>query len=53
MEMTPETMNILAKGITLGLSALGADTAMIAGLAPDIGEGYCGSKSVDASGRQP
>lgn len=53
MEMTPETMEILAKGLVLGLSALGAGNAMIAGLGPGIGEGICGSKAVEAIGRQP
>ena len=46
-------MQILAKGLTLGLSALGAGTAMIAGLGPGIGEGFCGGKAVEAIGRQP
>lgn len=53
MEMTPETMKILANAIVLGASALGAGTAMIAGLGPGIGEGYCGGKAVEAIGRQP
>ena len=34
-------------------SALGAGTAMIAGLGPGIGEGICASKAVEAIGRQP
>lgn len=51
--MTPETMKILANAIVLGASALGAGTAMIAGLGPGIGEGYCGGKAVEAIGRQP
>lgn len=53
MEMTTETMNILAKAIVLGASALGAGTAMIAGLGPGIGEGICGGQAVAAIGRQP
>ena len=53
MEMTPETLKILANAIVLGASALGAGTAMIAGLGPGIGEGYCGGKAVEAVGRQP
>ena len=53
MEMTPETMKILANAIVLGASALGAGTAMIAGLGPGIGEGFCGGKAVEAIGRQP
>ena len=51
--MTPETMKILANAIVLGASALGAGTAMIAGLGPGIGEGFCGGKAVEAIGRQP
>ena len=46
-------MEILAHGIVLGASALGAGTAMIAGIGPGIGEGYCGGKAVEAIGRQP
>ena len=53
MEWTPETIKILANGIVLGASALGAGTAMIAGLGPGIGEGFCGGKAVEAIGRQP
>ena len=37
----------------LGASAIGAGLAMIAGLGPGIGEGICGSKAVEAVGRQP
>ena len=48
-----DEMKILAEGIVLGASALGAGTAMIAGLGPGIGEGYCGGKAVEAIGRQP
>ena len=51
--MTPETMKILANAIVLGASALGAGTAMIAGLGPGIGEGFCGGKAVEAIGRPP
>lgn len=46
-------MEELARGIMLGLSALGAGTSMIAGLGPGIGEGYCGGQAVAAIGRQP
>ena len=53
MEIGTEAMKILAEGIVLGASALGAGTAMIAGLGPGIGEGYCGGKAVEAIGRQP
>ena len=48
-----DEMKILAEGIVLGASALGAGTAMIAGLGPGIGEGFCGGKAVEAIGRQP
>jgi len=48
-----EEMNVLANAIVLGASALGAGTAMIAGLGPGIGEGICASKAVEAIGRQP
>ena len=43
----------LAIGIILGACALGAGLAMIAGLGPGIGEGFCGGKAVEAIGRQP
>ena len=48
-----DEMKILANAIVLGASALGAGTAMIAGIGPGIGEGYCGGKAVEAIGRQP
>ena len=41
------------QAIVLGASAIGAGLAMIAGLGPGIGEGYCGGKAVEAIGRQP
>ena len=40
-------------GFVMGASAVGAGLAMIAGLGPGIGEGYCGGKAVEAIGRQP
>ena len=40
-------------GFVCGASAIGAGLAMIAGLGPGIGEGYCGGKAVEAIGRQP
>lgn len=46
-------MEHLDKAIVLGSSAIGAGLAMIAGLGPGIGEGICGSKAVEAVGRQP
>ncbi len=48
-----DEMKILANAIVLGASALGAGTAMVAGLGPGIGEGYCGGKAVESVGRQP
>ncbi|NMB46427.1 MAG: ATP synthase F0 subunit C [Firmicutes bacterium] len=44
---------LLAKAIVLGLSALGAGVAMIAGLGPGIGQGYAAGKGCEAVGRQP
>lgn len=52
-EIKMDEMKILANAIVLGASALGAGTAMIAGIGPGIGEGYCGGKAVEAIGRQP
>ena len=46
-------MENLSQAIVLGSSAIGAGLAMIAGLGPGIGEGYCGGKAVEAVGRQP
>ena len=43
----------LAIGIILGCCALGAGTAMIAGIGPGIGEGNAVSKALEAIGRQP
>ena len=43
----------LAIGIILGACALGAGTAMIAGLGPGIGEGNAVAKACEAIGRQP
>ncbi len=43
----------MEQAIVLGASAIGAGLAMIAGLGPGIGEGYCGGKAVEAIGRQP
>lgn len=37
----------------LGMSALGAGIAMIAGLGPGIGQGIAASKGAEAVGRQP
>ena len=48
-----DEMKILANAIVLGASALGAGSAMIAGIGPGIGEGYCGGKAVESIARQP
>jgi F-type H+-transporting ATPase subunit c len=41
------------RAIVLGCSAIGAGTAMIAGVGPGIGEGFAAGKTVEAIGRQP
>lgn len=46
-------MENFSQAIVLGASAIGAGLAMIAGLGPGIGEGFCGGKAVEAIGRQP
>ena len=43
----------LAIGFILGMCALGAGMAMIAGIGPGIGEGYAVGKACEAIGRQP
>ena len=43
----------LAIGIILGMCALGAGMAMIAGIGPGIGEGNAVAKACEAIGRQP
>lgn len=43
----------MEQAIVLAGEAIGAGLAMIAGLGPGIGEGICGSKAVEAVGRQP
>ena len=45
--------NEIARAIVLGASALGAGTAMIAGIGPGIGEGNAVAKACEAIGRQP
>lgn len=47
------TVYFMEQAIVLAASAVGAGLAMIAGLGPGIGEGYCGGKAVEAIGRQP
>ena len=36
----------MEQAIVLAASAIGSGLAMIAGLGPGIGEGYCGGKAV-------
>ena len=43
----------IAIGIILGCCALGAGTAMIAGVGPGIGEGNAVASACEAIGRQP
>ena len=45
--------NEIARAIVLGASALGAGTAMIAGIGPGIGEGFAVGKACESIGRQP
>ena len=44
---------ILAKGIALAGCGIGARLALIAGVGPGIGEGYCAAAACEAVGRQP
>ncbi len=46
-------MNLLAKAIVMGASAIGAGLAMIAGIGPGIGEGYAVGKTIESIARQP
>lgn len=48
-----ENNELIARAIVLGASALGAGTAMVAGIGPGIGEGYAVGKACEAIGRQP
>ena len=43
----------IAIGIILGCCALGAGTAMIAGIGPGIGEGNCAARACEVIGRNP
>lgn len=45
--------NISSEAFILGMSALGAGIAMVAGLGPGIGQGFAAGKAVEAVGRQP
>ncbi|OQY09573.1 MAG: ATP synthase F0 subunit C [Fusobacteriia bacterium 4572_132] len=44
---------VLGQTIVLAASAIGAGTAMIAGIGPGIGEGYAAGKATEAVARQP
>lgn len=44
---------VTSEAFVLGLSALGAGIAMIAGLGPGIGQGFAAGKGAEAVGRQP
>lgn len=44
---------MMEKAIVLGCSAIGAGTAMIAGIGAGIGQGYAAGKAAEAVGRQP
>ena len=46
-------MTLIAVALILGCCALGAGTAMIAGIGPGIGEGNAVAKACEAIGRQP
>ncbi len=48
-----EEMQILAKAIVLGCSAIGAGLALIAGIGAGIGQGNAAGKAAEAVGRQP
>ena len=42
-----------ARTIIAAASAIGAGTAMIAGIGPGVGQGYAAGKAVEAIARQP
>lgn len=44
---------ITGKAFVMGCSAIGAGTAMIAGIGSGIGQGYAAGKAAEAVGRQP
>ncbi len=45
--------NISSEAFVLGCSAIGAGTAMIAGIGAGIGQGFAAGKGAEAVGRQP
>jgi ATP synthase F0 subunit c len=46
-------ISMTGNGFVLALSAIGAGTAMIAGIGPGIGQGYAAGKSTEAVGKNP
>ena len=44
---------ITGKALILACSAIGACTAMIAGVGPGIGQGFAAGKGAEAVGKQP
>ncbi len=44
---------ITGKALILACSAIGAGTAMIAGVGPGIGQGFAAGKGAEAVGKQP
>lgn len=44
---------ISSEAFVLGMSAVGAGLALIAGIGPGIGQGYAAGKAAEAVGRQP
>ncbi len=46
-------MNIDATTIIMAASAIGAGTAMIAGIGAGVGQGYAAGKGAEGVGRQP
>jgi F-type H+-transporting ATPase subunit c len=44
---------LFAKTVVLAASAIGAGTAMIAGIGPGVGQGYAAGKAVESVARQP
>lgn len=46
-------MNISGQDLIYALSALGAGTALIAGVGPGIGQGYAAGQAAAAVGRNP
>ncbi|MFV0440744.1 MAG: ATP synthase F0 subunit C [Lachnospirales bacterium] len=45
--------NITSEAFVLGMSAVGAGLALIAGIGAGIGQGFAAGKAAEAVGRQP